>query len=99
MGLSSDGGAWMYLQAQNIQVLSTASNNYLNITSGGNTLHSGADLHLESSSGNLVLSGGNLNWSGFTGGSPAGSGYVVCVNTSGNFYRGTVSSANGGYCY
>jgi hypothetical protein len=97
-GLSADGGAWMYLQAQNVQILSTSSNNYLNVTSSDVTLHSGSDLHLTSSSGNFNLQSGTINWSGFSGGAPGGSGYVVCVNTSGNFYRGTISTSNGGYC-
>jgi hypothetical protein len=31
IGLSSDGGAWMYLQAQNVQVMGTASGAYMNL--------------------------------------------------------------------
>jgi hypothetical protein len=97
--LRSDGGSWTYLQSPDVQILSTSSNNYLNITDSDVTLAApGSNVHLVSSSGNFDLQGNYLHFSPWSGSPGGGYAYALCVDSSGNIRRGEIISSSGGYC-
>jgi hypothetical protein len=86
IGLSSDGGAWMYLQAQNVQVQGTGSGGYLNFTSD-TTLHGANQVLLDSNNNQIHLYNSGYIQLSVSSLSGTGAGAHLCLTTDNYLQR------------
>jgi hypothetical protein len=89
IGLSYDGGAWMTLGGAQLSINS----------SGGALVQVDNAVTLTASGGpHFILSGGNIQFTSWTGSPGGGYKFAVCVDSNGYLTRGEIISSSGGYC-
>jgi hypothetical protein len=85
IGMSSDGGAWMYVQGPNVQIYGTGSGGYLNLQADS-ILHAGGQVVLDTNGQQLrVTPAGYLQLS--LASLPGGSATHLCLTSDGYLQR------------
>jgi hypothetical protein len=89
VGLQYDGGSWMTLGGAQLSINS----------SGGALVQVDNAVTLTASGGpHFILSGGNIQFTSWTGSPGSGYKFAVCVDSNGYLTRGEIISSSGGYC-